>query len=147
MGQTFASMLRRWETLNPVALIASAARQELDYAADLNQEQLFAGFKNDGDRLKPYRNPAYAAKKNRRNPAPGLGNPDAYATGELYRRLRATIEGKRAIIFQSDSKSAVFMEERDGPAIFGFTKDSRGQFVVRIRPGVIQGIRDATGCR
>lgn len=80
------------------------------------------------------------------NPAPGFGYPDAYLTGSLHRQLAANVQGLK-IIFDSSSATAASMVQRDGPAIFGHTEESKGKFGRIMLPHVVQEIRDKTGCR
>lgn len=140
-------MAQRFRALNPTQVLATAADKEVTKAADLNREQLFQqGTKADGTKLDPYKSDKYARRKNRMNPAPGFGNPDAYLTGDLHRQLRVEIRGDKAV-FDSLSPHTPFMVKRDGPAIFGHTDDSKRKFGGIILPHVVQEIKDKTGCK
>lgn len=140
-------MAQRFRALNPQQLLANAADKEPQLAADLNRQQLFQkGLKANGERLKPYRSDYYARRKNRMNPAPGFGNPDAYLTGSLHRGLFVQVKGL-SVVFDSTAGTAAFMLKRDGPAIFGHTQESKGEMGQAMQPHVVREIKDKTGCR
>lgn len=91
----------------------------------LNQTQLFQfGMKADGSFLGEYKNKSYAAKKNARNPQPGLGRPDFKLTGEFYKDFYVKVSKTVFEVDSKDSKSASLIE-RDGENIFGLTKENK----------------------
>src|SRR6478736_7215667 len=103
---TAAEMLRRWKALDIIESTGEAIDQTKEEAIKLEQAQLFLkGEKADGKKLKPYKSAKYAAKKNRMNPAPGLGNPDAFFTGELYRGMFVDVRSD-TVVFDSTSPHA-----------------------------------------
>lgn len=143
---TAAQMLRRWESLDIIEITGEAIEQTKEEAIKIQQAQLFLrGEKADGSKLKPYKSPVYARKKNLMNPNPGLGQPDAKFTGELYREMFVDVQGDKAV-FDSASPHAAMMIKRDGSAIFGLTKPSKDLYAYTYMPVVQRTIKFKTGC-
>lgn len=139
-------MLRRWQALDLIEITGEAIEQTREEAIKLQQQQLFLkGEKADGTKLKPYKSTAYARRKNAMNPAPGLGQPDAFYTGEMYRGMFVSVQGDKAV-FDSTSDHATKMIQRDGPAVFGLQPASKELYQVFYMPYVQRSIKAQTGC-
>lgn len=140
-------MLRKFEALDPVEVIGDAIQATAAEAKNLNREQLFLrGEKADGTRLKDYKSDKYARRKYAMNPAPGFGVPDAYLTGELQRELFIDVRSD-TVVFDSTSPHAAFMIERDGPAVFGLTDDSKEKYRETFMPVALRDIKAKTGVK
>lgn len=139
-------LLAKLEQLDLQRIKEQTAQETVEQAADLNRAQLFQrGEDSQGRKLSKYRNARYARYKNQRNPQPGLGNPDAYLTGDLFRRLKMAVAGN-LVTFDSDSPHAVFMVRRDGPQIFGLTDDSMQRYRAEVYyPAAVDKIKAITG--
>ncbi len=102
---TTIDLIRNSQALNVESeAVTSIQRTEKDMA-ELNREQLAAGFDAQGDRLMPYRSRDYAEFKHQMNPEPGLGNPDLILTGAFVHSLRVRGQGKNIIFHASDIKA------------------------------------------
>lgn len=92
---------------------------------DLNTEQLFKGRNSAGQQLGEYRNPVYAAFKNRLNPSAGLGTWDLHLTGDLYRSMFVEDGGSFPInIGATDPKASKFLDAQP----FGLDEQSKENF-------------------
>jgi hypothetical protein len=142
---TAADMLRKWKSMDPTEVAGEAVEATREEAIALNREQLYMrGEKADGNKMAPYKSDAYARRKNARNPNPGYGIPDAYATGDMQKGLFVDVQGETAV-FDSISPHATFMIQRDGPAIFGLTVSSKERYRGVLMPEVCRRIKAITG--
>ncbi len=142
---TAAAMLRKFQGMDIITVVGEAIEATREEAIRLNREQLYQkGIKADGTRMAPYKNAAYARKKYARNPGPGYGNPDAYATGDMQKGIFVDVQGDKAV-FDSISPHATFMIQRDGPAIFGLTDESKSVYQIVLMPETVRRIKQITG--
>lgn len=89
---------------------------------ELNQWQLSYGLNAKGGRFKRYRNKYYAAKKNRMNSRPGLGNPDLKLTGAFWSAFKIDIRARGADIYSTDPKAEGLDDKY--ASIYGLTAES-----------------------
>lgn len=143
---TAAEMLRRVEAVmtNITEIVGEAIEQTKTEAIGWNQIQLLHGQKADGTNLREYRNEAYKRRKNQMNPLPPFGIADARYTGELYRGMFIEVRNPN-IVFDSTSPHATFMIQRDGPAIFGLTPESKEKYAETYMPVAQRIVKERTG--
>lgn len=140
---TIPELQRRWKTIDIRKAAASIISDNKQQIADLNREQLMDGVNKQGKKLKKYQSKSYAARKNRMNPTPGLGNPDLYLTGRFHEAMNVKINSKVSYeIFSSDSKTSD-LTKKYGKDIFGLTDESRDKASTEIiNPGLILHIKE-----
>ena len=140
---TIPELQRRWKTIDIRKAAASIISDNKQQIADLNREQLMDGFNKEGKKLKKYQSNSYAARKNRMNSAPGLGNPDLYLTGRFHEAMNVKINSKVSYeIFSADSKTSD-LTKKYGKDIFGLTEESRDKASTEIiNPGLILHIKE-----
>ncbi len=103
---TLHELKRRWSKLDVKRAAISIVAERKEDIIDKNREQLMDGFNKEKKRLKKYASPQYAAKKNRRNPVPGYGNPDLYDTGSFQQAMKLNIQSTTLYeITSTDSKT------------------------------------------
>lgn len=88
---TVSQMRERLKSVNLIDEALSIVSERQEQVLSLQKMQMKTGRGKKLRTLKKYRNPDYSKKKNQMNPAPGLGNPDLYLTGNLYSSLRVVI--------------------------------------------------------
>ena len=142
---TIHELQRRWKQIDLKKAAASIVAEHKKDIADLNREQLMDGVNKEGKKLRKYRSPKYAARKNRMNPIPGLGNPDLYLTGRFQEAMNVKLNSKTSFeIYSTDSK-APKLTKQYGKEIFGLTEQSKDTAAHEIvNPGLIQYIKDVT---
>lgn len=129
MPETFGELLDNLNGMDLEEISKRALDETVDRIADLNREQLKAGFTSTGNRLRPYRSKNYAAVKNLMNPLPGLGNPDFLVTGAFHAKIQAERFGDNIGVHSYDQK-AEDLEARDGADnIYGLTEDNHSKYV------------------
>ncbi len=112
-------------------------QEDSAYAIGLNQKQLLSGTDAKGKKLKPYKNKAYAKKKNELNPAPGFGIPDDRATGSFQGNMYLQFKGRVGwpVSFYSRDEKTQKLVARDKD-IFGLTSDNIHSFSTHVKPKV-----------
>lgn len=113
---------------------------------ELNQEQLFQfGIRADGVKLKEYMSKSYAKKKFQINPQPGFGTPDFVNKGSFFSQFVVNVSKDSFDITSKDSKTQKLID-RDGPKIFGLTKENKELYLaVTFGPDIRSYITKTTG--
>jgi len=140
---TIHEMLRRVKTIDLQTIGIGIVVDSKNEIVDKNKAQLMDfGIDKNEKKLKPYSNPAYARRKNTRNPFPGLGTPDLYNSGAFQRGFTLRILGKNSFeIFSTDDKNGL-LKEKYGSAIFGLTKDSKEEFATEVmQPQLVREVK------
>lgn len=111
-----------------------------DKLADLQAEQLAQGLKSDGSRITPGYS-AFTIQDKKAN-GTGLGavtdRVTFFKTGELYRKLRADIQGSTFAI-RADTFKFHKAIDRSGVNVVGLSRDSKEKFVLTYtRPGLLK---------
>lgn len=74
--------------IDPYVILAELVIKHSTKILEAQKEQLKSGRNADGKKITPkYASKSYGLAKNKMNSLPGLGTPDLFLTGELYRRL------------------------------------------------------------
>src|SRR5579862_6482787 len=118
------------ERLDIAAIVQEALEEKKQEYIRLNLEQLYEGLGSDGQKLTPkYRSNKYARVKNEMNPAPGLGTPDFYVTGQLYDNTFADVDSG-GLEIDSRMDYTPKLEERWGEDLmWGLIDDNHELFV------------------
>lgn len=106
-------------------------REEKEQVLDANRKQLKKGKTKELKTFKKYASPKYARAKNKRNPAPGLGNPDYKVTGAYWKSFKLRILSKYSWLIYSDDPKAKYLENRGGQP-YGLNKEGQTEFVNNI---------------
>jgi hypothetical protein len=140
---TIKGLYRKVQALQTDQVIENVFVQNEKVLTDENKKQLFAGFDNNGNRLKKYKSSVYALRKASLNPLPGFGNPDYFLTGAFYRGWEKRIDGNVIRDVLNDPKSQILLDKN--PDILGLGGVYRTEAVNILRPAVIKGIRQKIG--
>lgn len=110
-----------------------AVKVVVDHKKDFisfNQQQLLdSGVDSDGKKLMKYQSESYAKQKNRRNPLPGLWQPDLYDTGAFFESMKLEIiNEKKYRIYATDTKTKSLIKKY-GSSILGLGIDSRVEII------------------
>ncbi len=82
------------QNFDPVAAAAQYVDAQPQALLDALQQQLrTTGEDAQGHKLKPYKDKKYAAMKHGMNPKPGMGVPDLYLSGRLYKNMQVQDKG------------------------------------------------------
>jgi len=123
----------------------SAIGRTSDVIAELNVEQLEAGFTSEGKRLRKYRNRNYAMFKNAINPLPGFGNPDLILTGSFTKSFQIDVGSDDIEVVSDDIHN---LAERYGEDIFGLSDDNQEFYNEEIFfPEFAESIEGITGLK
>lgn len=143
---TIQGLLDKVKKLDVPAHIEKIVKRSAKDLIELNQEQLFQfGIRSDGVKLKEYMNEYYAKEKFRRNPQPGFGTPDFVNKGSFFANFVVNVSKDSFEINSKDSKTSKLIE-RDGPKIFGLTKENKELYLaVTFGPDLRKYITDTTG--
>lgn len=143
---TIHELKLRWSKIDVKRAAISIIAERKEDIIDKNREQLMDGFNKDKRKLKKYASPSYAAKKNRRNPSPGYGNPDLYDKGNFQQAMKLNIQSTNLYeITSSDSKTSD-LKKKYGAEIFGLTTDNKEDVKYEIiNPGLVTYIKNNTG--
>jgi hypothetical protein len=80
--------VKNFEKLNANAILADNIDKYKKVIVDRQKEQLLFGEGEDGKKIKPkYKSDKYAQRKNQQNSLAGKGNPDLFASGDMFREL------------------------------------------------------------
>lgn len=140
---TIHEMLRRARSIDLQAIGVSVIVDTKDAFIDLNKSQLMdKGEDKNSKKLKSYRSASYARKKNQRNPFPGLGTPDLFATGAFQNAFQLKINSKNSFdIFSSNSKSSD-LQKKYGAAIFGVSDPNKQEYADEyMQPALVREVR------
>lgn len=127
---TFAQLHKKFSELDLKKEAVSVIVAHKPEIVEFNKSQLL----NDGEtklgvKLKKYKSDAYARKKNRRNPSPGLGNPDLYDKGDFFDGMTVKIiDENKYEITSTDSKTNALIKKY-GKDILGLSVASRVEMV------------------
>jgi hypothetical protein len=109
--------------------------------AIIQKDQLKQGVSATGGSFRKYQNKAYAIKKNKMNPLPGLGNPDLKYTGSFYDGIFVNVSGDKITIGSHDEKAQ--MLEANYKNVFGLSPQEMEDFLYgKLRPVYRQNIID-----
>lgn len=140
------SLLRRAESIDTAKAVVNAVAQTTPRIVELNRVQLFTGYIKSGEKLGEYnlgaygyRNQFYAFEKYRRNPLPGLGNPDLKDTGSFYAGMYARLRGN-ILEFGSTDEKALKLQLKY-PMILGLGPIAKSQYVPFLRKIFLNEIR------
>ncbi|HTJ53727.1 MAG TPA: hypothetical protein VL443_29935 [Cyclobacteriaceae bacterium] len=123
------AIISKLDSVNMDAELLKVVDQTNAQAIDLNTEQLFHGRDAQGNKLKAYRNPAYAEFKQSLNP---LGVTDLKLTGDFYRGFYAKTDRFPIMFDSSDSKTEMLTEKYG--EIFGLDQEYLGKYQEEIKP-------------
>lgn len=138
---TFATMLKRFKSLDLPAITGEAMTDKADEVLDVNREQLYEkGTDKNGAELLPY-TPAYARKKQQMR---GKSIVDIYLTGKLQREMKIDVNGDTYEISSPTPYTPYVLNKR--PDLFGFTDDGKKVVWSIVRPDVVERVKDVTGC-
>lgn len=104
-------MIDRVKRLDLEQALEKAFDNNLPQYVDEVRVQLYHGFDGNGNRLKPYANDRYAAKKTEMNPLPGFGNPDLYLTGDWSNNIETQRSGTSLQTASSDEKNKMLIKK------------------------------------
>lgn len=143
---TLHELKRRWSKLDVKRAAISIVAERKEDIIDKNREQLMDGFNKEKKRLKKYASTQYAARKNRRNPVPGYGNPDLYDTGSFQQAMKLNIQSTNLYEITSTDSKTPDLKKKYGNEIFGLTTDSKDDVKYEIiNPGLVDYIKKETG--
>ena len=116
--------------------------------ADLNREQLSAGYDSRGHKLSPhYSSRKYATMKNAMNPEPGMWHPDLILTGAFVDSFKVNVAGNDIEFEATDPKSDDLLE-RYGDDVLGLFDTEQEYYNERIFfPEFAGAIAEATGLK
>lgn len=107
----------------------------------IQKDQLRQGVSSTGGSFRKYQNKAYAIKKNKMNPIPGLGNPDLKYTGSFYDGIFVSVAGGRITIGSHDSKAQ--MLEANYKNVFGLSPQEMEDFLYgKLKPVYNKNVLD-----
>lgn len=107
----------------------------------IQKEQLHAGVSSTGGTFRKYSSNAYAIRKNKMNPIPGLGNPDLKYTGSFYDGIFVSVVGGKVTVGSHDEKAQ--MLEANYKNVFGLDPQDMEDFLYgKLRPAYRQNIID-----
>lgn len=87
-------LLAHLQKFDPVEATAQYIAAQPKALLDIVQQQLHnSGEDAQGHELKAYKDKKYAAMKHAMNPLPGMGVPDLYLSGALYRNMQVKDTG------------------------------------------------------
>lgn len=138
------------EELDLKGIVMEALEERKEDYLEKNLAQLYEGMSPEEGKIDPpYKNAAYARKKNRMNAAPGYGVPDFYLTGAMYEETHVDILEDDALVIQSDVSYAKYNEERWGVfEIWGLTEENFDLFVYSgLQPIIIEKVSEQTGLK
>lgn len=122
--QSIKNLLSRVQKFSPEKAIGESIEETKDQIVNLNKDQLLSGFSAKDIKIGEYyggifgyKNAGYAFEKYSRNPAPGLGNPDLYNTGDFFSGFTISVRMRKGSIYSSDSKNNKLVQNY--PDIFG----------------------------
>jgi hypothetical protein len=143
---TIQELKRRWSKIDVKRAAISIVSERKEDIIDKNREQLMDGFDKEKKRLKKYASPAYAAKKNKRNPSPGYGNPDLYDKGGFQNSMKLNIQSTNMYEITSTDSKTPDLKKKYGATIFGLTTDNKEDVKYEIiNPGLVTYIKKETG--
>lgn len=119
---------------DPIKGVEKAMKTQKQDLAALQRNQLFHGLNSkdqvigdtESGRL-GYKDKNYAFDKYKKNPLPGLGNPDLFDTGDFYRGITVTVTGRKLSIYSTDSKNLQLSSKY--PFIFGLGPKAQKVFI------------------
>lgn len=131
---TARQILERAKAFNLLKEAADIVKQTDDVITDYVRAQLYTGKDKKGNMIYPqYKNdsPAnkrYAIKKNRQNPIPGLGHPDLFLRGDLYKRLNVEVLDE-SVFFRSQVRHFKYVYSNYGEEkTFGLSEESMNEY-------------------
>lgn len=122
---TIADLIDNLTRINLEKLAKDSLKENTDFMADLNREQLEEGLKKDDTKMQKYSWLSYARQKNEMNPKPGLGNPDLKLTGEFHKSIKYSV-GDNINIMANDKHG---LEQKYGTEIFGLGKNKKKKLI------------------
>lgn len=130
--------------------IEDVARRSIDETkgtiVDLNEEQLFAGLRNDGSNIKPaYTGFTINEKEKKGQPYDRVTLKD---TGAFYAGIRVEVDGDKVVIDSTDEKNdelfAKYTSSRGN--IFGLSSPYQREYIQdSLQPAWRNNIKEATG--
>lgn len=141
---TLLQLYNRIQRVKEDEVIEETMDQSSPVITEKQREQMLTGVNSEGKKIGKYRSPAYARKKNAMNPLPGLGVPDLRLTGQFYKGIYTEIRGDKIITDSTDEKTQD-LADKYGENIFGLNKDKKAEAVEKIKPVLVQNMKNAMG--
>lgn len=143
---TALDLLENIQAINIAEEARKAVNETAHHMADLNREQLSAGYDAKGHKLTPhYSSRSYAAKKNAMNPEPGMWHPDLMLTGAFAESFKASATGDD-IEFEASDPKANELLEKYGDDVLGLFETQQEYYNERIfYPVFSDAITEVTG--
>lgn len=89
--------------INTDALLVEVVKKNRDIILEAEKNQLQFGLGSDGKKITPsYASDDYAFDKHQQNALPGLGNPDLFKSGDMYKNMDLTLTGTNQYFFVSN---------------------------------------------
>lgn len=145
---TVLDLLDNLKDLDVAEEARKAVNETAHHMADLNREQLAAGYDARGHKLTPhYSSKSYAVKKNAMNPEPGMWHPDLMLTGAFTESFKVSASGDD-IEFEASDPKADDLLERYGDDVLGLFDTQQEYYNERIFfPEFAGAIAEATGLK
>lgn len=134
-------MIGRTKRLDLERALEKAFDENLPQYVDEVKVQLYHGFDGNGERLRPYANDNYAAKKTSMNPLPGFGNPDLHLTGAWYNGIETQRSGQSLKTASSDEKNKMLIKKYGYAVLIPGGKFKASFVQENLRPDFIKEIK------
>lgn len=133
-----SGIIKRFQRLNPNALVRAVIVPELNFIEQLQRQQLLAGTDSRGSKITPEYKESTRRKKIRQGKDPN--KVTLKDTGRFHRAIRAEQRGNSIAITSTDSKTGE-LTTKYGDQIFGLNEENLDQVRRLVAQPLIERIR------